>query len=79
MDRQAVEKSVREIVADAIGVDTNKLTEGVERDSHDWESVQNLNIILSVEVAFDRQFTPEQMETMYSIPRIVDVLVDGAA
>jgi len=68
---------VKQVVADNLGVPVNALSEGVERESHDWESVMNLNIILALEMAFDRQFTPEQMETMHSIPRIVDVLMQS--
>lgn len=79
MDRQAVEARIRQIVADALGVPVAQLSEGLERDGHDWESVTNLNIILAAEVEFSRQFTPEEMETMHSVPRIVDVLMQPPA
>lgn len=75
MERADVELKVREIVADVLGTSPGELSDGLAADSHDWESLQNLNIILAVEAAFERQFTPEQMETMHSVPRIVDVLV----
>lgn len=79
MDRQAVEARIRQIVADALGVPVAQLSEGLEPDAHDWESVTNLNIILAAEVEFSRQFTPEEMETMHSVPRIVDVLMQPPA
>jgi acyl carrier protein len=70
-----VDGTVRQIVADVLGVDLSEVAPGsaLERD---WDSVQALNIAMSVEQAFGVQLSAEQLGRMTDLPSIVAVLSD---
>jgi acyl carrier protein len=66
---------VREIVADVTHNPPEKID---ERSSHanvrGWDSVAQINIVVTVETDFGVTFGPEEIHTLNSVQRIVQAL-----
>jgi len=70
---------VRQIVADILDVDVNAVSLASSPDTiESWDSMQHLNLVLALEQTFGVTFVPEEIETMTTVGRIVDV-VDAKA
>ena len=66
---------VRAIAADVFQLDSATLTADSSPESIEtWDSVQNLNLVLSLEEAFGFEFAPEEMDRMKTIGQIATVV-----
>lgn len=71
---------VREIVSNVFLLPLDQVPEDASVNTIEpWDSMGHLLVILELEQAFDRQFSPEQTEEMTSITAIAKVLDDTAA
>ena len=69
---ETLELRVRRIVANTL----NLPLDSVPAEAHmgslaEWESMAHLMLVLSLEQEFERQFSPEEVESMKGIPEIV--------
>jgi acyl carrier protein len=70
---------VRQIVADILDVDVSAVSLASSPDTiESWDSMQHLNLVLALEQTFGVTFVPEEIDTMTTVGRIVDV-VDAKA
>jgi len=70
---------VREIVAEMTGLPMESITPRSSPQLHkEWDSLAQVNIVVSLEQEFDLQFSPGQIDRMVSVEKIVEVLAaDG--
>lgn len=59
---------VQEIVSDVL------LREVAPEAPRDWDSMQNLNIVVALEQEFELTFEPEDFEQMQSVRHIVELI-----
>jgi acyl carrier protein len=70
-----IEAQVRQIVAELFALQPAEINDDTSRDSvAAWDSVQQLNLVLALEQAFDVAFAPDEIEQMMSFPAICRVL-----
>lgn len=75
MTDEAILERVRSIVAEVTEVELERVTlQSSPADFEEWDSLAQVNIVLSLEQEFNRQFSPAQIEQMASVKVIVDVL-----
>jgi acyl carrier protein len=64
-----------QILSATLGVETGLLSEGTSMENTPaWDSVAHLNLVLSLEQAFEQRFTPEEFMQMQSVAAIKGVL-----
>lgn len=69
------EERILSIAADVFNVPQNGLTkDSSPRTVAHWDSMQHLNLILSLEQSFGMRFTPEEIMEMDSIGKIVSMV-----
>jgi acyl carrier protein len=70
---------VREIVAEMTLLPIESITPQSSPTLHkEWDSLAQVNIVVSLEQEFDLQFSPAQIDLMVSVEKIVEVLAaDG--
>lgn len=73
-----VESRVRRIFADVFSIPVEQLTPWVSPETvANWDSLNHLNMVLSLEQEFGIQFSPEETtEGMNSLDQIVELLKD---
>lgn len=64
-----MKERVREIVSDVL------FREVAVDAPRDWDSMQNLNIVVALEQEFGLTFEPEDFERMQSVPHIVELIL----
>jgi acyl carrier protein len=70
-------EKVRASCADVFQIPAAQLTPASSPETiESWDSVQHLNLVLALELQFDIQFEPEEMDKMKSLAEITD-LVDA--
>lgn len=70
-----VESRVRRMVADVLGVPQAQVTRDTSPESVEaWDSVQHLNIVLSLEQEFGVSVPPEDIDRLKSVGDIVDMV-----
>ncbi len=75
MDKTIVVNKVKNIISKIVGLDINENTSPEEING--WDSLNHLNIILSIEEEFDLAIPPEDFPKFYNSPaEIADYLVD---
>lgn len=63
---------VLKIAGDVLSVSPSALTENSSpKMVENWDSIRHLNLVLALEDSFALQFTPEEMEQMGTIGRII--------
>ena len=63
---------VLKIAGDVLSVSPSALTENSSpKMVENWDSIHHLNLVLALEDSFALQFTPEEMEQMETIGRII--------
>jgi acyl carrier protein len=68
-------EQVRIIVADVLSVPPSALTiQSSPQSLESWDSVRHLNLVLALEEKFSIQFSPEEMEQMGDVGRIVSLV-----
>ncbi len=66
---------VRDIASDVLGVGTHELTAHSSPDTlPNWDSVQQLYLVLALEERFNVQFEPTDIEVMRTLGDIAKVL-----
>ena len=66
---------VRKLAADVLGEPLERISDDSSPDNIEaWDSLQHLNLILSVEEAFDLQLDPEDIEKATSIGELVNLV-----
>ena len=75
MTNEAIRERVRYIVAEITEVEVERITLQSSPDNlEEWDSLAQVNIVLSLEQEFGHQFSPDQIERMVSVAKIVEVL-----
>ena len=60
-----------QILADTLGVEAGALNDDTSMENTpQWDSVAHLNLVLSLEQAFGRRFTPDEFLQMQSVAAI---------
>lgn len=67
-----VEEKVFEVFSTVMGVPREKISKDTSVENLEvWDSVQHLNLILSLEEEFSVKFSPEEIQEMLSIEAIL--------
>ena len=75
MDKTIIINKVKNIITKIVGANINENTSPEEINS--WDSLNHLNIILSIEEEFDLSIPPEDFPKFYKSPsEIADYLVN---
>ncbi|HEY9156556.1 acyl carrier protein [Candidatus Binatus sp.] len=79
MTNEAILERVRYIVAEITEVEVERITlQSSPTNLEEWDSLAQVNIVLSLEQDFGCQFSPDQIERMVSVEKIVEVLTARA-
>lgn len=74
MSDEAILERVRTIVAEITEVEVERVTaQSSPANLEEWDSLAQVNIVLSLEQEFGRQFSPDQIERMVSVEKIVEI------
>ena len=66
---------VLQLAADVLGEPVEQISDESSPESiESWDSLQHLNLILSVEDAFDLQLSPEEIEEVKTIGALVTLV-----
>lgn len=66
---------VREIASDLFNVPAAQLTADSSPETlPDWDSVQHLNLVLTLEQRFNVQFEPEDIDKMRSLSAVAEIV-----
>ena len=80
MTNEAILEKVRSIVAEVSEVEVARVNlQSSPANLEEWDSLPEVNIVLSLEQEFGHQFSPEQIERMVSVEKILEVLTASAA
>ena len=75
MTNEAILERVRYIVAEITEVEVERITlQSAPANLEEWDSLAQVNIVISLEQEFGHQFSPDQIERMVSVEKIVEVL-----
>jgi acyl carrier protein len=70
---------VRGIVAEMTMLPFESITARSSPELHpEWDSLAQVNIVVSLEQEFGRQFSPDQIERMVNVEKIAEVLTAQA-
>ncbi|HEV2287821.1 MAG TPA: acyl carrier protein [Candidatus Acidoferrales bacterium] len=76
----SIVQKIQRIAADLFQVPAESITVSSSPESiPNWDSVQQLNLILAVEQEFNVQFEPEELDRMHSIGDIISQLQTKSA
>jgi acyl carrier protein len=79
MYHEELAERVHEVLATTLGVDPSELPEDASQSNCPrWTSVYHLVLIVALEEQFECSFSMEEMTSMTSLERIVDVLQSRA-
>jgi acyl carrier protein len=80
MSDEAILERVRNIVAEITEVEVERVTsQSSPANLEEWDSLAQVNIVLSLEQEFGRQFSPDQIERMVSVEKIVEIFTARGA
>ncbi len=75
MTDEAILERVRYIVAEITEVEVERITlQSSPANLQEWDSLAQVNIVISLVQEFGHQFSPDQIERMASVEKIVEVL-----
>jgi acyl carrier protein len=70
---------VQRIVSDVLQIPLEKVTPETSPDNVEtWDSIQHLNLVLSLEQEFGIQFSPEEIEQLLSVDLITAFVEEKA-
>ncbi len=76
MDSDFVFNKVKEIIAQVLGLDDTDIDrESSSRDIERWDSVSNINIVMSIEQEFDFRFNLGELDSIKNVGDIVDAVI----
>ncbi len=79
MTNEAILEKVRNIVAEVSEVEVARVTlKSSPANLEEWDSLAQVNIVLSLEQEFGHQFSPDQIDSMVSVEKILEVLTAQA-
>jgi acyl carrier protein len=79
MTNETILERVLYIVAEITEVEVERITlQSSAANLEEWDSLAQVNIVLSLEQEFGRQFSPDQIERMVSVEKIVEALTAQA-
>ena len=79
MTNDAILEKVRNIVAEVSEVEVARVSLQSSPDNlEEWDSLAQVNIVLSLEQEFGHQFSPDQIDSMVSVEKILEVLTAQA-
>jgi acyl carrier protein len=68
-------EQVRQIIADTLFMSLEKIGADASQDSvRNWDSLQQLNLVLALEQTFNVRFKPEEFAAMTSVEKILEQL-----
>lgn len=68
-----IEDRVYEIFSTVMGVSKENLNKNISAELiEEWDSVQHLNLILSLEEEFNIKFTPEEIQELLTLEKIIN-------
>tara|TARA_B100000676_G_scaffold312737_1_gene388595 strand:+ start:1434 stop:1676 length:243 start_codon:yes stop_codon:yes gene_type:complete len=71
----AKSEKVRQIIADTLFMSLEEIGEDASQDSiNNWDSLQQLNLVLALEQTFNVHFKPEEFAIMTSVEKILEQL-----
>ena len=75
MTDTAKSKQVRQIIADTLFLSIDEVGEDASQETlKNWDSLQQLNIVLALEQSFAARFKPAEFAIMTSVEKIVEQL-----
>jgi acyl carrier protein len=75
----SITERVRDIMSDVLQVDRKAIDDSASRDTIAmWDSANHLTLVLALEEAFSVTFDVSEIESMFSLADIVNVLQDKA-
>ncbi len=75
MHEQTLAHQVRQIMADTFGIDETELPENpIQADFGQWTSILHMVLLVALEEHFELTFSMDEMTSITSFDRIVDVL-----
>lgn len=75
----SLSQQVRTVVADVLGMPVSQVGEEASQETlGGWDSLQHLNIALSLESRFGVSLSPDEIEQIRSVGRMVELLESKA-
>ena len=75
MTDTAKSEQVRQIIADTLFMSLEEIDDDASQDSvRNWDSLQQLNLVLALEQTFNVRFKPEKFAAMTSVEKILEQL-----
>ena len=75
MTDPAKSEQVRQIIADILFMSLEEIGEDASQDTlRNWDSLQQLNLVLALEQTFNVRFKPEEFAVMTSVEKILEQL-----
>lgn len=75
MTEQTITLRVQRVVAEVFSLQVESVTlESSPETIEGWDSVGHLNLVLALEQEFHAQFSPDDIEKMVDVKRIIHVL-----
>ena len=75
MTDTAKSEQVRQIIADTLFMSLEEIDDDASQDSvRNWDSLQQLNLVLALEQTFNVRFRPEEFAAMTSVEKILEQL-----
>ena len=75
MTDTAKSEQIRQIIADTFFMSLEEISMDASQDSvRNWDSLQQLNLVLALEQTFNVRFKPEEFAFMTSVEKILEQL-----
>ena len=75
MTDTAKSEQVRQIIADTLFIPLEEIGEDASQESvRNWDSLQQLNLVLALEQTFNVRLKPEEFAAMTSVEKILEQL-----
>ncbi len=75
MSDMAKNDQIRQIIADILFMSLEEISPNASQDSvRNWDSLQQLNLVLALEQTFNVRFKPEEFNVMTSVEKIIEQL-----
>ena len=75
MSDMAKNDQIRQIIADILFMSLEEISPDASQDSvRNWDSLQQLNLVLALEQTFNVRFKPEEFNVMTSVEKIIEQL-----
>ena len=75
MTDTAKSKQVRQIIAETLFMSLEEIDDDASQDSvRNWDSLQQLNLVLALEQTFNVRFKPEEFAVMTSVKKVLEQL-----